>query len=53
MRKVQVFTKENGLEDKIEVFQKGALLAQNQTDFEIMGELSESDKEVIRRETTR
>jgi hypothetical protein len=53
MRQVEEFTKEKGLDDKLELFQRAALLAQNQKDFENMPELSDEDKEVIRRETTR
>jgi len=53
MRQVEEFTKEKGLDDKLELFQKAALLAQNQKDFENIPELSDGDKEVIRRETTR
>ena len=53
MRQVEEFTKEKGLDDKLELFQRAALLAQNQKDFETIPELSNEDKEVIRRETTR
>jgi hypothetical protein len=53
MRQVEEFTKEKGLDDKLELFQRAALLAQSQKDFENIPELSDEDKEVIRRETTR
>lgn len=45
--------KEKGFEDRLELFQRGALLAQNPKDFESLSELTEAEKEVIRRETTR
>lgn len=53
MKRVEKFTREKGLEDKIDLFRKGALLAQSQKGFETMAELSESEKELLRRETTR
>lgn len=53
VKHVEQFAKEQGLEDKVELFTKGALIAQNPGDFESMPELSEEEKEVIRRETTR
>jgi len=53
MKQVESFTKEKGLEDKVDLFKKGALLAQSPKDFESFAELTEDDKEVIRRETTR
>ncbi|PPQ72132.1 hypothetical protein CVT25_008506 [Psilocybe cyanescens] len=52
MKRVENFTREKGLEDKIDLFRKGALLAQSQKGFETMAELSESEKELLRRETT-
>ena len=53
MSKVESFVKDKGFEEKLELFQKGALVAQNPKDFENIPELTEADKEVIRRETTR
>ena len=53
MRKVDLFVKDKGFEDRLELFQKSALLAQNPQDFENIPELTEAEKEVIRRETTR
>lgn len=53
MKQVEEFTREKGFEDKLELFQKAALLAQNPKDFENISDLTESDKEIIRRETTR
>lgn len=44
---------EKGLEDKIDLFKKAALLAQNPKDFEHLDLLTEEDKVVIRREVTR
>lgn len=53
MENVEEFVKERGLEDKLGLFQKAALLAQNPKDFEQIPGMTEEDKEVIRRETTR
>jgi len=53
LERVEKFTEEKGLKDRLDIFKKGALLAQNQRDFESIPELTEEDKEVIRRETTR
>ena len=47
------FASEKGMEDITIFLQKGALIAQNPSQFEMMPELDEADKEVIRRETTR
>jgi hypothetical protein len=41
------------MEDITLLLQKGALIAQKPSDFEMIPELSEEDKEIIRRETTR
>ncbi|KAJ5098127.1 hypothetical protein N7532_005128 [Penicillium argentinense] len=46
------FCQEYGLEDQVETFQKGALAAQHQKDFEELSELTEEDKYHLRRETT-
>jgi len=53
MENVEEFVKEKGLEDKLSLFQKAALLAQNPKDFEQIPGMTKEDKEVIRRETTR
>jgi hypothetical protein len=53
LKRVDDFTREKGLDDKQDLFRKAALLAQNPSDFETMPELSEEEKLVIRRETTR
>lgn len=47
------FTEEKELKGMDELFRKAALLAQNPGDFENIPELTEEDKIVIRRETTR
>ncbi|RXW19746.1 hypothetical protein EST38_g6115 [Candolleomyces aberdarensis] len=52
VKHVEEFAKEKGLEDKVELFTKGALIAQNPGEFESMPDLSEEEKEFIRRETT-
>ncbi|EKM76181.1 hypothetical protein AGABI1DRAFT_115942 [Agaricus bisporus var. burnettii JB137-S8] len=46
------FTREYGFEDRSELFRKAALLAQSPKKFEEMPELTEDEKEAIRRETT-
>lgn len=51
--RVDRFCHEYGFEDKIELFQKGALAAQHQKGFEDLSELSEEDKYHLRREHTR
>lgn len=50
---VEAFCAEHGMQDKVSVFQKGALVAQNQEAFEDIEELDEEDKVIIRREKTR
>ncbi|OQE27314.1 hypothetical protein PENSTE_c004G07065 [Penicillium steckii] len=46
------FCQEFGFEDHVETFQKGALVAQNQKEFESLDELTEEDKYHLRREYT-
>jgi hypothetical protein len=53
MAQVEAFAQEQGMEDITPLLKKGALIAQKPKDFEELPELDESDKEVIRRETTR
>jgi hypothetical protein len=53
LSQVEEFAREKGMEDITELLQKGALLAQNPSKFESLKELDESDREIIRRETTR
>lgn len=54
MKQVEEFVIEKGLEEHLDLFRKGALLAQNPKDFQedYIG-LDEDQKEVITRETTR
>jgi len=47
------FCQEFGFEDHVETFQKGALVAQNQKEFENLSELTDDDKYHLRREYTR
>lgn len=49
---VNEWTKEHGMEDLVETFRKGALVAANPAGFEELDELSEEDKTILRRETT-
>ena len=53
LKQVENFVAEKGLQDKTDLFKKGALLAQNPKEFEKLDVLTEEDKEIIRRETTR
>lgn len=53
MSQVEDFAREKGLEEIMSLLKKGALIAQNPSNFEMIPELDEADKEVIRRETTR
>jgi hypothetical protein len=50
--KVDTFCETWGFQNKCEIFQKGALVAQNPTAFEELSELAEEDKYHIRREIT-
>jgi hypothetical protein len=50
---VEEFVGEKGFNDRLKLFQKGALLAQNPKTFESIPELDEEDKAAIRREITR
>ncbi|KAJ7213653.1 hypothetical protein B0H12DRAFT_1155841 [Mycena haematopus] len=52
LAQVEEFVGEKGLDDKLKLFQKGALLAQNPKTFESIPELDEEDKDAIRREIT-
>jgi hypothetical protein len=53
MSQVEEFTRVKGFEHQLKLFQKAALLAQRPKEFENIPELSDSDREIIRRETTR
>jgi hypothetical protein len=53
LSQVEDFAKEKGMEDITVLLQKGALVAQNPSQFEIIQELDEADREALRRETTR
>lgn len=52
MRDVEDFAKEKDLMDALDDLKKGALVSQNPTMFETIEELTEDDKEILRRETT-
>jgi len=47
------FCTQYGFQDKLDIFQKGALAAQYPKDFEQLEELDEGDKYHLRREITR
>lgn len=53
LAQVEEFAREKGMEDITFVLQKGALLAQNPSDFETIAELDDADREIIHREKTR
>ncbi|KAJ7790395.1 hypothetical protein B0H14DRAFT_2939897 [Mycena olivaceomarginata] len=52
LSQVEEFVEEKGFNDRLKLFQKGALLAQNPKTFESIPELDEEDKAAIRREIT-
>jgi len=47
------FCAEHGFNDKIDLFRRAAVLAQNPNDFESLTELTDEDKFWVRREHTR
>lgn len=53
LKQVEAFVNEKGLQDKTDLFKKAAVLAQNPKAFEQLDVLTEEDKVIIRRETTR
>ncbi|KIK67041.1 hypothetical protein GYMLUDRAFT_37077 [Collybiopsis luxurians FD-317 M1] len=52
MEEAKVFAEAHGLEDLVVEFQKGALVAQDPSNFENLTQLDEQDKSVFRRELT-
>lgn len=50
---VNRFVREKGLEDKEDIFRKGALVAQSPSDYEDIKDLTDDDKYHLRREKTR
>jgi len=53
LKQVEAFVEEKGLQDKTDLFKKAAVLAQNPKLFEELDVLTEEDRAIIRRETTR
>ncbi|PYI11886.1 hypothetical protein BO78DRAFT_402654 [Aspergillus sclerotiicarbonarius CBS 121057] len=51
-RDVESFAREKNLEHIVDELKKGALVAQDPKSFEELGELSEGEKEILRREKT-
>ena len=47
---VEAFTAEHGLQDSLQAFKKGALVAQKPHDFDNIDELTSGDKEALRYE---
>lgn len=52
LQRASAFCNDYGFQDKLDVFRRGALVAQHPHDFESLPELSEDDKYHLRRETT-
>ncbi|KAL0581833.1 hypothetical protein V5O48_000201 [Marasmius crinis-equi] len=52
LTQVEEFCRERGLEEDVELFKKGALIAQNPKAFEELEELTEEDRTLLRREVT-
>jgi len=50
LAEVEAFARDKGLEDKLSVLQKGALVAQDPASFESLTQLDENDKETLRKE---
>ena len=53
MRQVEDFCAEKGLAEHVDLFKRGALLAQNPTNFENIPELTEQDRAAVRYEHER
>ena len=53
LARVEKFCQEHGFEEDVELFKKGALVAQNPKTYEEIPELEEEDREYLRREVTR
>ncbi|KAF7585767.1 hypothetical protein BBP40_010154, partial [Aspergillus hancockii] len=51
-RDVEIFARESNLVDIVEELKRGALVAQDPRSFEQLSELSEEEKELLRREKT-
>ncbi|KAB8070594.1 hypothetical protein BDV29DRAFT_160301 [Aspergillus leporis] len=49
---IEEFTQEKNLGDIVELLKRGALVAQDPRSFELLNELSEDEKELLRREKT-
>lgn len=49
---VEKFCRENGFEDKVDLFTRGALLAADPQDFEEREDITEKEKVILREETT-
>ena len=52
MADAEAFARKHGLEDHIDVFRKGALIAQDRSNFEHSKIFTEEDKAALRREVT-
>lgn len=52
MEDAKIFAETHGLEELVVEFQKGALVAQDPSQFEALTQLDEEDKDVFRREIT-
>ncbi|KAF8915551.1 hypothetical protein CPB85DRAFT_1374998 [Mucidula mucida] len=52
MSQVEQFTKEKGFEEHVDIFKKGAIIAQNPSKFEELPLLEEEDRQILRNEIT-
>lgn len=52
MRDVDMFVEDKGLQDKVDLIKRGALVAQDPTNFESIELLEEEEKEALRFEAT-
>lgn len=50
MTDVETFAKSHGLDDKVEMLKKGALIAQDPSNFDSLEQLDDTEKEVLRHE---
>lgn len=53
MTDVEAFAQRNDMHEQLDLLRKGALIAQNPTDFENIAELNDDDRDALRIEVTR
>ncbi len=52
LQQVEAFCRDNNLSEHIDAFRRGALVAQNPTEFESIAELTDEDRNILTREQT-